>query len=139
MPTRARTRNSARPILTRALRKFLRQPRTARLATISPDGYPHIVPIWFMLDGDDLVFASDDNERKVKNARANPKGAVVIGGEPDADNAGYLIRGDLSIQEKDIDRIRRALARRYGEDNPDWAESAGVVIRLTPKSVVRVW
>lgn len=30
--------------------------RTGKLAVTRPDGRPHVVPIWFVLDGDDLVF-----------------------------------------------------------------------------------
>jgi PPOX class probable F420-dependent enzyme len=30
--------------------------RTGKLATTRLDGRPHVVPIWFLLDGDDLVF-----------------------------------------------------------------------------------
>ena len=30
--------------------------RTGKLATTCLDGRPHVVPIWFVLDGDDLVF-----------------------------------------------------------------------------------
>ncbi len=32
--------------------------RTGKLATTRPDGRPHVVPIWFILDGDDLVFTT---------------------------------------------------------------------------------
>jgi PPOX class probable F420-dependent enzyme len=30
--------------------------RTGKLATTRQDGRPHVVPIWFLLDGEDLVF-----------------------------------------------------------------------------------
>jgi hypothetical protein len=30
--------------------------RTGKLATTRPDGRPHVVPIWFVLDGDEVVF-----------------------------------------------------------------------------------
>jgi PPOX class probable F420-dependent enzyme len=30
--------------------------RTGKLATTRADGRPHVVPVWFVLDGDDLVF-----------------------------------------------------------------------------------
>lgn len=29
---------------------------TAHLATVRPDGRPHVVPVWFVVDGRDLVF-----------------------------------------------------------------------------------
>lgn len=87
------------PILTRRVRQFLNQPRIARLATQGADGYPHVVPIWFRRDGDDIVFGNDRDNRKVCNILANPKGAVVNGGELPIEEEGYMIQGDLSIEE----------------------------------------
>jgi hypothetical protein len=38
-------------------RAFVREgTRTGKLATTRRDGRPHVVPIWFVLDGDDFVF-----------------------------------------------------------------------------------
>ena len=48
----------------------------ARLATIDPDGRPHLVPIVFALDGDTLYSAVDSKPkrsrtlRRIENARA---------------------------------------------------------------------
>ncbi len=132
------------PVLTASVRRFLGRPRIARLATISPEGYPHVVPIYFLLDGDDIVFGSDRDERKVKNALRNPKGAVVIGGELDSDEAGYLIQGDLTVEDNMNGRLTRRLARRYEskeeaeEHTAEWGASDTVILRLRPRKVVRV-
>jgi PPOX class probable F420-dependent enzyme len=132
-------------VLNRNVRKFLQEPRIARLATIGADGYPHIVPIYFMLDGDDILFGSDRDERKVKNACANPKGAVVIGGDPAEDKAGYMIQGDLSIEDNTEHTLVHRMLRRYETKEDvdtlaaEWADSDMVVIRLKPKSIIRVW
>jgi nitroimidazol reductase NimA-like FMN-containing flavoprotein (pyridoxamine 5'-phosphate oxidase superfamily) len=32
--------------------------RTGKLATASPSGTAHVVPVWFVMDGDDVVFAT---------------------------------------------------------------------------------
>ncbi len=128
-------------VLTRIVRKFLKQPRVARLATLGRDGYPHIVPIYFILDGDEIVFGSDDYERKVINARRHPKGAVVIGGDPDTDDAGYMIQGDLRIENDRNHKLLRLIAARYeSEENAqDWIGEDTVIIRLKPRRVIRVW
>ena len=92
-------RQEQTPILNRRVRQFLSKPRVARLATVRSDGYPHVVPIWFRRDGDDILFGSDRDNRKVRNILANPKDAVVIGGELPVEEEGYMIQGDLSIEE----------------------------------------
>ena len=33
-------------------------PRTAKLATVRRDGRPHVVPVWFDLDGREVVFST---------------------------------------------------------------------------------
>jgi predicted pyridoxine 5'-phosphate oxidase superfamily flavin-nucleotide-binding protein len=132
-------------VLNRTVRSFLKAPRIARLATVGSDGYPHIVPLYFMRDGDDILFGSDRGERKARSALANPKGAVVIGGNPATDDAGYMIEGDLSIED-DIGQVmmRKLLSRYETKEEADrlaceWAESDLVIIRLRPRSVIRVW
>jgi len=132
-------------ILNRRVRQFLQKPRVARLSTAGADGYPHIVPIWFRRDGDDIVFGSDRSNRKVRNALANPKGAVVIGGELPIDDEGYMIQGDLSIADDVEHANMRQMLLRYETKKEaarlaaEWADSGLVVIRLKPKKVIRVY
>ena len=38
--------------------------RTGKLATTRRDGRPHVVPIWFVLDGDDFVFNTGEGTIK---------------------------------------------------------------------------
>jgi len=35
--------------------------RTTKVATVGADGRPHVVPIWFVLDGDTVVFFTKSN------------------------------------------------------------------------------
>ena len=128
-------------MLTRVVRKFLRQPRIAHLATLGRNGYPHIVPVYFLLDGDDIVFGSDDNEQKVKNARRHPQGAVVIGGDPATDDAGYMFQGSLHVARDPSRKLIKRMRALYesGSDAEEWEESDSVIIRLKPRRVIRVW
>ncbi len=130
-------------MLTDDARAFLATPRIARLATLDADGYPHVVPIWFGTDGDDIVFMSDRDNVKVRNATARPKGAVVVGGEY-SDGGGYMIRGDLTVYADTDHKVAYALSLRYeGKARADelaveWANDDIVVIRLKPVKVSKV-
>ena len=132
-------------VLTSSVRRFLAAPRIARLCTLGRDGYPHVVPIYFMRQGDDIVFGSDRHEAKVRNALRNPRAAVVIGGEPDRDSAGYMIQGDLTVEaEPDLALIRRLLLRYETPEQAErfieqWSPGGGVLIRMKPRKVIRVW
>jgi predicted pyridoxine 5'-phosphate oxidase superfamily flavin-nucleotide-binding protein len=130
-----------------SIREFLKLPLIARVSTIDPDGYPHTVPIWFILDGDDIVIATGHESRKIRNIRANPKGAVAIGGEPE-DNRhidyeqGYLFQGDFTIED-DPDQVWiRRITNHYRDDDrieQDIAKwGAHTAIRLKIRSVIKV-
>jgi PPOX class probable F420-dependent enzyme len=53
--------------------------RVARLATLRPDGAPHLVPICFALDGDTLYTAVEHKQKRsvelqrLANISANPR------------------------------------------------------------------
>lgn len=133
------------PILNRRVRQFLSKPRVARLATVGLDGYPHVVPIWFRREGDEILFGSDRDNRKVRNILVNPKGAVVIGGELPTDDEGYMFQGDLSIEDDMNHASMRKMLLRYETKKEaerlakEWADSDLVAIRLKPRKVIRVY
>jgi PPOX class probable F420-dependent enzyme len=58
--------------------------RVARLATIDPDGRPHLVPITFALQDETLYTAVDHKPkrsqrlRRIENARARPEVTILI-------------------------------------------------------------
>lgn len=58
--------------------------RVARLATVDPDGRPHLVPIVFALVGDTVYSAVDAKPKRsrtlqrIENARARPDVTVLV-------------------------------------------------------------
>jgi PPOX class probable F420-dependent enzyme len=66
------------------LRQRVEAARVARLATVDPDGRPHLVPIVFVLEGETLYSAVDDKPkrsrtlRRIENARAGPSVTVLV-------------------------------------------------------------
>ena len=54
-------------------REFLsRGTRTAKLATTMRDGSPHVMPVWFVLEGDELVFNTGADTVKGRNLTRDP-------------------------------------------------------------------
>jgi PPOX class probable F420-dependent enzyme len=41
--------------------------RTGKLATVRADGRPHVAPVWYALDGDDIVFMTGRTTVKGRN------------------------------------------------------------------------
>ena len=66
--------------------KFLRDARAGHLATVSPSGQPHVIPVCFVFDGLSVYSALDRKPksapvaslRRVKNILANPKVSLVV-------------------------------------------------------------
>ncbi|MBI5667236.1 MAG: pyridoxamine 5'-phosphate oxidase family protein [Chloroflexi bacterium] len=130
-------------MFTDEMRAFLQQPLIARISTIDREGWPHTVPVWFMLDGDEIAIISVRQTAKIGHIKANPNGAVQVGGDAN-DSAGYLIKGTFRIEE-DPDRAwMKKLTYRYEsgdkaeKDIADWTPLDMIVLRLTARSVVKV-
>jgi PPOX class probable F420-dependent enzyme len=124
-------------------RSFLRSPvRTGKLATVRRDGRPLVVPVWYDLEGEIVVFMTAQDSIKARNLRRDPRvslcvddevtpfayveleGTVVMSG--DADQALYWatrIGGRYMGQE---------LAETYGKIN----SGAGVlIVHVTPTNM----
>jgi hypothetical protein len=129
----------AKVMLTEEVRALLEKPLIARMSVIDANGFPHTVPVWFALDGDDVVIISVCNTRKVDYLRINPKGAVVIGGD---EGAGYLFKGMFTI-EPDNGWTRRVTARYEAPEKVDglveeWLPLGMIVLRLKITRVLKV-
>jgi PPOX class probable F420-dependent enzyme len=104
--------------------------RVARLATVGADGRPHLVPIVFAVDDDQIYSVVDAKPkrttalRRLANVRKNPAVAVLADYYEDADwEALWWVRADGTgrIVDPGGDEGRRALARlaeRYPQLQP---------------------
>jgi PPOX class probable F420-dependent enzyme len=55
--------------------------RTAKLASVRSDGRPHVAPVWFDLDGNDLIFMTGRDTVKGKNILRDPRVMLSIDDE----------------------------------------------------------
>jgi|SRR3954453_22353973 PPOX class probable F420-dependent enzyme len=87
--------------------------RTAKVATSGPGGQPHVMPVWFALDGEELVFTTWGDSVKGRNLRRNPRAAIVVDEEV-APYAFVHIRGPVTLSE-DLEELLRF---RHGDRRP---------------------
>jgi PPOX class probable F420-dependent enzyme len=88
--------------------------RTGKLATTRHDGRPHVVPIWFVLDGDDFVFNTGEHTIKGRALARTGIGALCVD-EERPPFAFVTVTGTVTITA-DLDDMRRwatAIGRRY--------------------------
>ncbi|HZD56834.1 MAG TPA: PPOX class F420-dependent oxidoreductase [Anaerolineales bacterium] len=106
-------------------REFLLEgPRTGKLATVRKDGRPHVVPIWYVLDGDILVFTTWHETVKAANMRRDPHVCICVD-DPEPPFAFVMIEGTVAIEEQpdNFEHWTTKIAGRYM--GPELAESYG--------------
>jgi PPOX class probable F420-dependent enzyme len=79
--------------------------RTGKLATVRADGSPHVVPIWFALDDDALVFTVDAASVKAKALRRDPRVSVCVDEELPP-YAFVLVEGTAVILDDEAAKLR---------------------------------
>jgi PPOX class probable F420-dependent enzyme len=117
--------------------------RTGKLATVRADGRPHVAPVWFVVDGDDLLFNTGADTVKGIALRRDPRAALTA----DLEQPPYgfvTAEGTVSIESDPQAMLPHsiAIARRYM--GSDLAEEFGrrnavageLLIRLHPNHIV---
>ena len=117
--------------------------RTGKLATVRPDGRPHVVPVWFVVDGDEVVFNTWHTSVKARNLAHDSRAAMVVDYEEPP--YGYvMVEGAVTISD-DVAESRRVatlIGGRYmGADKAEeFGERNGVegelVVRLSLDKVI---
>jgi PPOX class probable F420-dependent enzyme len=95
--------------------------RTGKLATTRHDGRPHVVPIWFVLDGTDFVFNTGDHTIKGRALRRTGIAALCVDDERPP-YAFVSVTGTVSISEDPEELLRWATAiggRYMGADRAE--------------------
>lgn len=87
--------------------EFIERSRTATLATVLPDGRPHLVAMWYaVLDGE-IWFETKSKSQKAVNLRRNPTVTVMIEDGDTYDTLrGVSIDGNAEIVD-DAETVRR--------------------------------
>ncbi|HEX9122187.1 MAG TPA: pyridoxamine 5'-phosphate oxidase family protein [Actinomycetota bacterium] len=110
-----------RSTLTEAEREFVRWSRVARVATLGPGG-PHVVPISPVLDGDAIVFATEEATAKVRNVRSDSRVSLVFDDYVEEWNAlrQVIVSGTARVVEPgpEWERGRSLLYAKYLQYEP---------------------
>ncbi len=111
--------------------------RTGKLATVRANGRPHTAPIWFVIDGDDLVFMTMETSVKARNMRHDPRVALTVDDE-EFPYSYVIVEGTVTMTH-DVDklewstRIARGMVEFTASRNADPHE---FVVRLTPTKLI---
>lgn len=99
------------------LARFLREERTVTCATIGRDGLPHLMPLWYVVRGEDLWAWTFAKSQKVRNLERDPRATLQVeAGERYEELRGAMLRTDVVIH-RDHDTVLglgMELLLRYG-------------------------
>ena len=97
--------------LTQAERDFLYEARYAVLGTTNENGSAHLTVMWYVLEGDEIMFNTAAGRKKPENLARDPRASLIV---PD----GYrFVRIDGTVRASDDQMVAQAdirkLAFRY--------------------------
>jgi PPOX class probable F420-dependent enzyme len=125
------------------LAAFLDDGRDLQVASINADGTPHLVTMWYLRDGDDLLFWTYAKSQKVVNVRRDPRATVLVAtGEKYEELKGVSITGSTTVVD-DLDAVlafgEKVYEKYWGPIDDDLVREGvrmmgakRVVVRVTP-------
>jgi PPOX class probable F420-dependent enzyme len=123
--------------------QFLRGPvRTGKLAMVRKDGRPLVVPVWYDLEGETVVFMTAQESIKARSMRRDPRVSLCV--DDEVTPFAYVELEGTVVMSDDADQVLywatriggrymgRELAETYGKIN----SGAGVlVVHVTPTNM----
>ena len=118
--------------LSAGLQTLLGEPAFCQVATLLPDGAPHLTQVWVSTDGERILVNTFEGAQKLRNIRRDPRVAVNV---VDPGNAWRLahVRGRVvEITTEGADDHIDALAQKYlGVESYPFRQPGQVRVKVT--------
>ena len=119
------------------VRAFLEEMKVMTCATNGRDGFPHLMPLWFVLRGDEIWAWTFAKSQKAKNLERDARATLQVeDGVQYHELRGVMMECDVEL-EHDAERVGEfgvALFERYSGGELDADARAGVLAQA-PKRV----
>lgn len=139
-----------KPEISSQAAEFLTKKLIGRLATASPSGQPHVVPVWFLWDENAIWISSYRSTRKVIDLERNHKCALVVDIEFAIDGlTAVMIEGLSEVVTQSPTETKKIIERIYlkylgpegilDKDPQTWLNSPeNVLIKVIPTRI-KTW
>jgi PPOX class probable F420-dependent enzyme len=119
-----------------ATRRLLDGRNFATVATINPDGSPHSSVVWFLREGDTVLFSVTNRRQKARNLARDPRVSLSVFELENPYNS-VEIRGTAELIEDPGKTLPKQLSHRYlGVDPPaESDEEIRFIVRVIPERV----
>jgi PPOX class probable F420-dependent enzyme len=131
--------SSSHPTLTEDQVALLREKVLAHVATVMPDGSPHVTPVWVDTDGEAVLFNTAKGRLKYRNLSRDPRVAISLSAK-DNDYRTVVMRGRAEFIEEGADAHIDRLAKKYlGADSYPGRQpgEVRVTVRVVPETIHR--
>ena len=123
------------------MHEFLDAGRDLQVASINADGTPHLVTMWYLREGDDLLFWTYGKSQKVVNVRRDPRVTVLVAtGDVYEELRGVSINGTATVVD-DLDEVLEFglnVYEKYWGTIDDDLVREGVKVMGAKRVVIRV-
>src|SRR5919112_2700052 len=96
---------------------FLDDQRVVVCATNGPDGFPHLMPLWYVVRDGELWAWTFAKSQKVRNLERDARATLQVeAGEAYEELRGVMVKCEVAVH-REVERIRElalALFERYG-------------------------
>src|SRR5699024_229104 len=88
------------------------EPEYAVLATVEPDGQPHLSVVWMAREHNDVLISTVRGRRKEQNLRRNPRATMLV--YPADNPQEYVeVRGEVTLEDDPTGSLIQALSQKY--------------------------
>ena len=127
-------------VMSSANEKFLailQGPYTGVLTTLFSDGSPQSTPLWFLLDGDDILFSTTAGKQKLRNIARDARATFAVY-NPTNDMSYVEVRGTIDVTEDLTANTRDRIVQKHGYADGSAFDAPGTqrfTLRLTPTKI----
>jgi PPOX class probable F420-dependent enzyme len=114
--------------------------RVSRLATVRPDGAPHLVPVVFVLEGDTVWLVVDEKPKRhrrlqrVVNIRAEPRVSLLADSYDEDWNRLWWVRADgrarIVGEGHELERAVSLLLDRYPQERGQPPKGPALAVKI---------
>jgi hypothetical protein len=125
---------------------FLGEERTCRVATVGADGAPHVVPLWFVWDGERLWLNSLVRSQRWADVQRDPRVSLVVDAGVDfAELRGVEVSGTAHVvgevprqgePQPAVAEIERAFGAKYSPNGEFTVDGRHAWLRIDVEKLV---
>jgi PPOX class probable F420-dependent enzyme len=117
---------------------FLDEQRVVTCATLGPDGWPHLMPLWYVLREETIWAWTYAKSQKVRNLERDPRATLQVeAGHDYHELRGVMVKAETRLHRDEdvVTRFGAELTARYAGNGVDPEEFVEVARKQASKRV----